>query len=231
MAAVTSVLGVVGQAPEALAGTSARLFAFVPSDEKSRDIERLLAASLTSVELTVFGRAKDLEQSVQQVNPDAVLAPVPTLIELGLTPTLKGQREGSTTEPYVLITVGGPAAPRSMAGQTVGALGIMGHSAMARHCGQLLGTGEQKVKTVTKYADLLPLLQFGAAKGVVLPRRFASVLTSRSALALVQNDLPEGRVGLTSVAVRNRDFSARIVAAMNQLSRDAKDALGVEAWQ
>jgi hypothetical protein len=178
----------------------------------------------------VLGRAKDLERSVKEMNPEAVIAPELTLRDLGLTPTLSGKRGGSTTEPYVLVTVDRPASPSSMAGATVGVLGIMGHAAMESHCGHLLGTGTQKIKTVTKYADLLPLLQFKVAQGVLLPQRFAHTLTSRSALKLVQNDIPDGRVGLTAVAVQSSSARETIISALRGMSGDGKSALGVEGW-
>ncbi len=208
----------------------ARALTFVPSDEKSRTIEKQLEGAMDSVEITVFGRAKDLERSVAQLRPEAVIAPEPTLRDLGLTPELSGKRGGSTTEPYVLITVDRPASPQSMAGETVGVLGIMGHASMGKHCGSLLGTGDQKIKTVTKYADLLPLLQFKAAKGVVLPKRFAHTLISRSALNLIVNDIPGGRVGLTSVAIQDSGARSTVVSALKGLNNAAKSALGVEGW-
>lgn len=209
----------------------ARVLTFVPSDEKSRTIEKRLAGALNGLDVTVFGRAKDLERSVEQMSPEAVIAPEPTLRDLGLTPTMSGKRGGSTTEPYVLVTVERAAAPSSMAGATVGVLGIMGHASMEAHCGQLLGTGRQKIKTVTKYADLLPLLQFKVAQGVVLPLRFAQALTSRSALTLVQNEIPGGRVGLTAVAIQSPSARDTVISALLGMSGDGKSALGVEGWQ
>lgn len=230
MATVGAGITFAGRWSSLWAEERARAFAFVPSDEKSMTIEKRIAAALDGLEVTVFGRAKDLERSVQQMNPEAVIAPEPTLRELGLTPTMSGKRAGSTTEEYVLITVDRPAAPSSMGGATVGILGIMGHASMEVHCGQLLGTGKQKIKTVTKYADLLPLLQFKVAQGVVLPLRFAPTLTSRSALKLVQNEIPGGRVGLTAVAVRSPSARGVVVAALRGISDDGKAALGVEGW-
>lgn len=209
----------------------ARVFIFVASDEKSRTIEKTLASALDGLEVTVFGRPKDLERSVQQMNPEAIIAPEPTLRDLGLTPTMSGKRGGSTTEPYVLVTVDRPASPSSMAHATVGILGIMAHASMEVHCGTLLGTGKQKIKTVTKYADLLPLLQFKVAQGVVLPLRFAHGLASRSALKLVQNEIPNGRVGLTAVSIRSPAARGKVLSALRGMSGDGKSALGVEGWE
>ena len=213
------------------AQSPARAFVFAPSDERSRTVEKNLAASLASFEVTVFGRAKDLERSIRQLAPQTVIAPLPTLEELGLRPTLRGIRGGSTTEPYVLVTVDRAFPPRSMSGETVGLLGIMDHGSMREHCAALLGTSDQKIKTVTKYVDLLPLLQFQAAKGVVLPKRFVSLLTSRSELRLVTNELAGGNVGLTSVAVLRRESEPSVVSALKALGSAAKESLGVEGWK
>lgn len=209
----------------------ARAFVFVPTDEKSMNIEKKLAEAAHLMAFTVFGRAKDLEQSVHQSNPEVVIAPEPTLRDLGLAPALLGRRAGSTTEPYVLITVDQPASPKSMQPHTVGVLGIMDHSSMKRHCGELLGTGDQKIKTVTKYADLLPLLQFKVAQGVILPKRLSGTLTSRSALKLISNDIPDGRVGLTSAAIQSQQARSAVIDQLKKLNGGAMAALGVEDWQ
>lgn len=230
MATVGAGITLVGGWGSLWAEGRARVLTFVPSDEKSRTLEKRIASSLDGLEVTVFGRAKDLERSVQQMNPEVVIAPEPTLRDLGLTPTLSGKRGGSTTEPYVLITVDRPVSPSSMASGTVGVLGIMGHASMEAHCGKLLGTGTQRIKTVTKYADLLPLLQFKAAQGVLLPQRFASSLTSRSALKLVQNELPQAQVGLTAVSVQSASAKESLLSAIRSMSGDGKSALGVEGW-
>jgi hypothetical protein len=227
----TAGVGALSGLASVWANGRARAFVFVPSDEKSMNIEKSLVGATSSLEFTVFGRAKDLEQSVRQSNPEVVIAPEPTLRDLSLSPTIYGKRAGSTTEPYVLITVDQPAAPKSMQPHTVGVLGIMDHSSMKRHCGELLGTVDQKIKTVTKYADLLPLLQFKVAQGVILPKRFSSALTSRSALKLISNEIPEGRVGLTSVAIQSQQVKTSVIDQLKKLNGGAMAALGVEDWQ
>jgi hypothetical protein len=219
-----------GQSPRAMAGSAPRVLVFVASDEKPRSIEGKLYSSMGSLDITVFGKAKDLEHSVAELKPDAVIAPGPTLKSLGSRVTLAGQRGGAATEPYVLVTVERGVSPQSLANETVGMFGIMDRQGMKNLCGTLLGTGEQKVNTVTKYADLLPMLQFKAAKGVVLPKSRASELTSRSALKLVLTDLPHGQVGLTSVSVTNATTTNVVVSAVKGLSSEAKAALGVEGW-
>lgn len=203
---------------------------FVPSDEKPRTIERLLVGDMPTVSVTVFGKAKDLERGVSTLNPAAVLAPTPTLSALGLAPVLRGKRNGDTQEPYVLVTVDKKMPPKEMSAHTVGIYGIMGRTEMKRLCGELLGTGDQQIKTVTKYADLLPLLQFQATKGVVLPKRFASILTGRSELNLVVSDLPNGRVGLVSAAVRDSGSKSKVINSLKALGSGARQALGVDAW-
>lgn len=213
------------------AGSDAKLIVFVPSDEKPRTIEKLLLDRMPGWEITVFGKAKDLENAVHDLKPDVVLAPAPTLSALGLSVALHGKRDGDIREPYVLITVDQKIPPQEMGKHSVGIYGIMGRNEMKHLCGQLLGTNDQQIKTVTKYADLLPLLQFQATKGVVLPKRFSSVLTGRSALRLVVTDLPNGKVELVSAALRNSSFKGKVAAALQGLGTAARDALGVDGWQ
>ena len=216
---------------DVFAGSPPTLFVFVPSDQKTVTVERALQSSLGALQVTVFGKARDFDRAVASQNPSAVMALPPNLDELGLKPTLSGVRAGATTEPYVLITVGTPMSPNSLVNDPVGAFGILDRRGMKDLYGKLLGTGTQDVVTVTKYEDLLPLLQFQGAKGVVLPERYAGLLTDRSQLKLVVNQIPNGRLGVAAVAIRDGASAAIVESAIKSMDSTSRKYLGVDAWK
>jgi len=213
----------------ALAGPP-RLFVFVPTDEKPRSVEKALQSSMPGLVTTVFGKAADFESELAAQKPEAALALAPGLQALGLSPVLRGARSGATEEEFVLLTVDAPIAPKALGSETVGVFGFMGRQETKKFCGKLMGTGDQKVKTVTKYADLLPMLQFNAAKGVLLPRRFTKALMGSSKLKLVINELPSAKVGLPAVAVMSPSVAGAVQSAIRGMNGEAKGYLGVDAW-
>jgi len=214
-----------------MAGSSPKLYVFVPSAQKTRTVQKALRSSLSNLDVTVFGKSRDFEQAISRRRPAAVMALGPQLRALSLSTKLKSVRGGKAEEPYVLVTVDHAIKPSALGGETVGALGILNRSGMKSFCGKLLGTGTQRVKTVTKYEDLLPLLQFKSAKGVVLPKRLAGLLTKRSQLNLVVRDIPGGMVGLPAVAVLDGGAGAKVIGAVRRMNKTSKDFLGVEGWR
>jgi len=215
----------------ALAGPKPRLHAFVPSDQKPYVVQRDLQSSLAAFTVTVFGRSRDFEDAVRADGPEAVLAPAPVLVMLGIPATLQGLMQGATEESYSLVTVGGAVNPSSLGPHPVGVLGMMGREKMKDFCERLLGTSNQHIKTVTKYEDLLPLLQFNQAKGVILPRRLTSVVVGRSELQLTETTLARNRVGLVALSVRDVSVAPQLVAAVRALGASPRAYLGVDGWQ
>jgi hypothetical protein len=86
------------------------------------------------------------------------------------------------------------------------------------------------VKRVSKIEDLLPLLEFSAADGVVSSAATLSRLAERTRIPIKTRSLPEGDVGLPAVAVLSGDVQAAVVAAFQNLDPATNLLLGVDAW-
>lgn len=214
-----------------LAAEKPKLFVFVPSDQKTRTLEKTLRGSMTQLQVTVFGKSRDFERAVSRDNPAAIMALQPQLAALGVSAKIKGVQDGGTSEPYVLVSVDSAVSPSALNGETVGALGILSRGGMKELCSRLLGTGSQKVKTVTKYEDLLPLLQFKSAKAVILPKRLTKVLTERSQLKLVVSSLPGGKVGVAAVGIKDAGAGGTVTSAIKGMDSKSKKYLGVDSWR
>jgi len=86
------------------------------------------------------------------------------------------------------------------------------------------------MKRVSKVEDLLPLLEFTAADGVVLASAAVPRLTERTRLSIKTRDLPDGSVGLPAVAVTNPAARAVVVNSFQGLDPATLRLLGVDSW-
>jgi len=78
--------------------------------------------------------------------------------------------------------------------------------------------------------DLLPLLEFSAADGIVLPSSMLGRLLERTRLVIKSKELPGGPVGLPAVAVLNPAARDVVVRSFQGLDVPTKRLLGVDTW-
>jgi len=205
------------------------VFVFLQLDVKSSALEQALQKQLPGLALTVFGRFRDYQDAVATKNPDAVVAITP-LLDLDHTKaTLQGVRGGKEWEPYLLVTTAA-GAPASWAGKTVGIVDLLGRDGTQAFAANAVGSTEVKVKRVAKIEDLLPLLEFSAADAVLVPSSAVKRFTERTRLPLTVRDLPNARVGLPAVAVRNEKTRSAVVQAIQKLDAETRSLIGIETW-
>lgn len=230
---VLVILGVfaVSQAPPGVraAGPKPVVLVFLQLDAKASVLERTLQAQLPDLTITVFGRFRDFEEGLATGHPDAVVSITPVLQQRGKTPTLQGERGGKGSEPYVLASVNHPLEG-PLGGKNVGAVDLLGRDGTQAFLNALLDTDGVKVKRVAKFEDLLPLLEFSAADGVVLPISMLGQLTERTRLVIKTRDLTGREVGLSAVAVLNPEVREVVVRSFKSLDAATKHLLGIDAW-
>jgi hypothetical protein len=220
-----AVLGLTWLYTRVARAAGPKLVVFAHVAIKQRAFQTLLQEALPGLSVTTVGRVADFDRALSDA-PDAVLALPLVLKAHGLSPKLRGQREGSSDEKYCLV--GADVAPNPGSVRTVGAVDLVGREGMNAFVHGLLG-GEPKVERVTKVEDLLPLLQMQRADAVLLPLRLFSDLKSTSSLNLAQRELAN-KVGIVAVAGVG-EGGAQAVAEVGKLSGDAAKALGVESWK
>jgi hypothetical protein len=205
------------------------VFIFLQLDVKSSALEQALQRQLPGLTLTVYGRFRDFEDGVATQNPDAVLA-IAQLLDLNhIKPTLQGVRGGKEWEPYLLVTTAA-VEPKSWAGKTVGIIDLLGRDGTQSFAATALGAPDVKVKRVAKIEDLLPLLEFSAADAVLIPGSAVKRFTDRTRLSLKVRELPNARVGLPAVAVRNEKARNTVVQAMQRLDTETRSLIGIDNW-
>jgi len=216
--------------PRAMAqGAKPVVHVFLQLDAKSSIVEKTLQQHLPELGIVVFGRFRDFEEGLTNAHPDAVLSIAPVLEQRGKASSLQGQRGGKSTEPYVLASVN-QLLEGSLAGKTIGVVDLLGHDGTQTFLGNLLKTKDIKIKRVAKIEDLLPLLEFSAADGIVLPSSMLGRLLERTRLVIKTRELPGGPVGLPAVAVLNPAVRDVVVRSFQGLDVPTKRLLGVDTW-
>lgn len=192
---------------------------------KQRAFQSELSAALPGTNVTAVGRVADFDRALAQ-GQDAVLSLPVVLAARGLTPRLRGQRQGSTEEKYSLVAADAAPDPQRVA--VVGALDLLGREGTNTFVQGLVGA-RPKVERVTKVEDLLPLLQMQRVEAILLPSRLFAELKAASRMNLAQRELPTG-VGLPAVASLTAS-GADIAQAVSRLPASLGKALGVDAWR
>jgi hypothetical protein len=202
-----------------------RVLVFLHVAVKQRAFESQLQAALPSLEVKAVGRVADFERALAD-GQDAVVSLPPLLTAHGLTARLQGLRGGASEERYSLV--GSVLAPDPTRVAAVGALDLLGRDATNAFVFGLLGA-RPKVERVTKFEDLLPLLQMQKVEAILLPSRLLPEVKAASRLALAQREL-SGLVKLPAIAAVGAGGSDA-VAAVARLPGKVSRTFGVDEWR
>jgi hypothetical protein len=206
------------------------VYVYVHTDTKSAALEKGLQDKMPALSVTVFGRFRDFEEAMAARRPDGVVALQPLLGSLGVPVVLQGQRGDHDWEPYVVLSTSA-AVDGPLSGKVIGVVDLLGRNGTQDFVTKLLKTSDLKLKRVTKMEDLLPLLQFSAADGVLVPAAAVKSVTERSRLSLRVREFPDAKVGLLAVGVLSPKSREVMVRQIQALDQDTNRTLGVERWR
>ncbi len=205
------------------------LHVFLQLDAKSGALEKMLQEQLPALTVTVFSRYRDLEDAGNTAKPDGLIAITPVLQQRGKKPVLQGTRGGKDSEAYLLVSVGA-VLDGSLSGKTIGAVDVLGRDGTQAFVAGLVKANDVKVKRVAKTEDLLPLLEFSAADGILIPSSALARLTERTRLDIKTKEAPGGAVGLPALTVFNDGSKDAIAKALSAVDAATKKTLGIDAW-
>ncbi|HEX6273377.1 MAG TPA: hypothetical protein VFZ53_10060 [Polyangiaceae bacterium] len=202
-----------------------RLLVFLHVAVKQRALQSDLNQALPGVVVTAVGRPADFDRALSE-GQDAVLTLPVLLSSRGLAPKLRGHRQGSAEEKYLLVAADVPPDPARVA--AVGALDILGREGTNSFVHGLVSS-RPRVERVTKIEDLLPLLQMQRVSAILLPSRFYAEIRASSRLNLAQRELatPVGLPAAASVG----PAGSEVLAAVSRLPPKLTKLLGVDEWR
>ena len=211
---------------------SPRLYAFVPALESTRAIEEILNEGLVGVAVTAFGRFADFSAAIASEKPEGALSLADTLRVLGIAPRLQAEINGSTQEPYIVLSKDQTDSIAQLAKKAIGAVDIVGRTELPSLLMRLLGLSESPtVKRVLKVSDLLPLLHLDLAPAITLPERFLADFQSKSRLNLRILRPGTATLGRAALGFPAGRVDQGMMSALRQASASVQSLLGAEGWR
>jgi hypothetical protein len=217
-----------------LAGTSLaaeKLYVFYPTIVRPQVIQQNLSKACPDAEVMVFGRYNDFIAKIAIDSPEVIITkPVVTEQMAGYSLKLNGAFKGAADESYVILSVNEKLDVASVKAETViGMIDFLGRKEMMTFIAQFFPTAP-KLKRVTKIEDLLPLLTFNMAQGILISEREVSYFKATSNLNFVITPLPK-KVGIVALAVKDGKTSPEILKAIKGLDAETSGMLGVDQWK
>lgn len=213
-----------------------KLYVFMPSNVRPNSMERFISNNCDKLQIQVFGRHRDLRRTVEAAPPDAILTPDPVATSGpydAYKSTLRGLRDDSTQESYVLVSVDKPVDLKTIDQLAIGAVDLLGRRAMDEFLTSSLGGMKpKKIEPVTKQEELLTILQFQDVDAIFVQKHLVdSYFKKRSKMALVATDLPV-KVNLPVLSVKSEDQNKvdLLMDCLRNLPSSIKNRLGVDNW-
>ncbi len=209
------------------------LFVLSTSLTKPNVIEKDLGGKVKTAPVKVFARFSDFKAMVQKEKPDAVIAPLLAIKELGLQGDVKAQGliGGKDKQAMVLVSLDPGIDLSAKPDAQIGVLDIAGRSAMRIVLVDAAGE-KSKIKLVTKLEDLLPMLTFKSADAVLVTVQDYEELKGRTQAKLVSTPLNGVALGAVAVAaLPGGGAPDKVVNEVKALSKKDLKMLGVESWK
>lgn len=209
-----------------------KCYVFFPTTDRPQAIQDKLQSSLSGVTVTVFGRINDFNAKLELEPPDAIIAK-PALISQfnNYEVTLTGLRKGKAEETYVVLSIGAPVDLQTIGAETtIGVIDVLGRAGMKSFISQFFKT-EPKLKRVTKVEDLLPLLSFNMAAGVLIEDIFVNYFKSTSQLDFKTTSLPQTQSKIIALGIRKNGKADKTTAALKKADKALCSVFEVDSWK
>lgn len=209
-----------------------KLYVFYPTMARPQAVQEKMQNSLGGVTVTVFGRFNDFNKKIEMEPPDAVITKTAVIKELlGFTVALNGIRKGKTRESYVIMSIKEPITTASITGETViGVIDVRGRKGMKAFAAELF-PNVPRLKRVTKVEDLLPLLTFNMAAGILIEDVFVDYFRKTSQLEFSIRPISGGKGGIIAVGVKGNAGVSKTVGALRKADKSICALFKVEAWK
>jgi hypothetical protein len=209
-----------------------KLYVFYPTTVRPQVVQQNLSKACPAAEVIVFGRYNDFIAKIALDSPAVVITKTIVLEQMtdyGIK--LNGLYKGVPDEPYVILSVNEKLDPAKITAETmIGMIDFLGRKEMTTFISGFFTTAP-KLKRVTKIEDLLPLLTFNMAQGVLISEREVNYFKQTSNLNFVITSIVKPRVGIVALGVKNSGSSPDILKAIKGLDEETNAMLGVDQWK
>lgn len=209
-----------------------KVYVFYPTTARPQAVQDKMTAAFAGVTVTVFGRYNDFTAKIEMEAPDAVITKPALIDQLGnYTVALKAERKGKSDESYVLMSINAPLEAASVNAETViGVIDLLGRTGMKSFSEQFF-TVEPKLKRVTKVEDLLPLLSFNMAAGILIEDVFVNYFKTTSQLSFSITPLTGAKGGILALGIKKDGKADKTLAALKKNDKELCGLLEVDLWK
>jgi hypothetical protein len=210
-----------------------KLYVFYPSTLHFQSLQDSLTNFMRGVNITVFDRYDSFAAKMKVEPPDAIITK-PVLIKDQFSDynvLLKGERNSNTEEQYVIISIDKPIAIESVNTETViGIVDILGRVGMKSFSKQFFPY-EPKLKRVPKIGDLLPLLSFDIAAGIMIEDVFVEYFKSTSQLQFAITPLPKVNNEIVAFAIKKDGNTEKTFTSLKNNDKKICKLFYIEQWK
>jgi len=236
-------MGVWAAPASAMDRDKPRLYVYLPSNIRPYVIQQRLQQYCPGLAITVFGHHREFGEAIINASPEAILALKPVVeqdIYSTYVPVLYATKGGKRTENLVLLSVGQMIESDRFSNIAIGVVDILGRGKMKQFLGDIMNINEPNIKPVSRFEDLLSLLQVKEADAILVQSDMVdSYFNSRSMMDLKTTELDDekARMGLAVLALRTDTPDALRSQLAGQLVNEEPalqallERLGVERWE
>lgn len=205
------------------------LYVFFPTTMRPHVLQKGLSAS--GLDVTAFGRFADFEDEAKAKPPDALLT-LPEVIGNmeGYKVAVLAKRKGESQEPYFLMGLEKAVDSTRIASITIGMVDFLGRKGMQKFLAGIFQP-PPALKTVAKVEDLLPLLTFKLAEGLLVTEAQADYFRTASRQKVVLTPVPRAKAGTICLAVRTGAEAPRSIRSVKSMDADLRNLLGGVKWE
>lgn len=210
-----------------------KLYVFYPSTLHFQSMQDSMTNSIQGISITVFDRYDSFSDKMKTDPPNAIITK-PMLIKQQFNNykvLLKGERNGITEEKYVLVSIEKPITVESVNTETViGVIDILGRAGMKSFLKQYFPL-EPKLKKVSKIGDLLPLLSFDFASGIMIEDIFLDYFKSTSQLKFAVTSLTGSKNGIVAFALKKDGNAEKTLASLKKNNKAICELFYIDQWK
>jgi len=229
---VLAALSIIICATASTTCAEGKLYVFYPTTARPHAVQERLQHVFEDLNVIVFGRQSDFQAKMNSDAPDAVITK-PALIDgyIEYSVALKGVRKGKSHETYVLVSIGKPLEPLQVNNETViGAIDLFGRNGMRSFVCQFFSV-EPKIRRVTKIEDLLPLLSFDMADGVIVEEIFMGYFKATSHMNFNATPLSAPKSGIVALCIKKNGKAGDAVEVLKGSDRSIGSLFEVDLWK
>lgn len=210
-----------------------KLYVFYPTTNHAQSIQEKMTNQMPGVIVTAFSRYNDFITKIKAEPADGVITKA-VLVKEQLNDyeiILNGKRGENIEERYVILSTDKAFSLESVKNETViGVIDILGRNGMKTFSKQFFPI-EPKLQRVSKVEDLLPMLSFNMAAGVLVEDVFVEYFKSTSQMKFTIISLPVLKNSSIVFATNKNKKAENILTILKENKKEISDLFFIDQWK